>query len=153
MTARIAPEPIAIGVTSSPMLAENIKKAARPVEPIEESTADPKGNDPRDGRQAEGDTLSRPPGKDPSIPPQALFDAALIAAENKPSIKPIESAPKPATIAVSTETVQPKSDPVEELSQARSDVKSTETSEADESQKSEDLTLAYFGVDHESTAL
>lgn len=153
MTARIAPEPIAIGVTSNPMLAHDIKKSARPVEPIEQSTADPKGNDSRDDRQAEADPLSRPPGKDPSIPPQALFDAALIAAENKPSVKPIESTPKPVAAEVSTEAAQPANDPVKEVSQASSDVEGTENTEAAENQNAEEPTFAYFGTDRESTAV
>lgn len=91
MSARIAPEPITISITHAAHLAPRRSEPTRPVESVSATTPDPKrdnafGRKLSDGNKARpGD---RPPGKDPSVLPQALFDAALIAQEYKPQTKP-----------------------------------------------------------------
>ena len=116
MSARIAPEPISIGITFAAHQLPRVNKLTRPVE-----AAEPASPDPQNSKNAGGENRPqpsvRPPGKDPSIPPQALIDASLISAEFKPVIK-VEL---PDTSEV--ESVKPESAPVEapELVVAASD--------------------------------
>lgn len=150
MTARIAQEPIAVGVTLNPLLAQDVKTSTRPVEGIGKSSADPKGNNPHEDHQAPAEISARPPGKDPSIPPQALFDAALIAAENKPTVAPVVAPPKEAAPGVELKGTEP-ADEVDQ-SKAPTAQEKVVVANTDEPQTEEpaSLTFAYFGADPES---
>lgn len=95
MSARIAPEPVTISVTQAAQYAPPQAQSPRPVESAGSASADP-GRDQAFGRKfSDGNEArqgDRPPGKDPSMLPQALFDAALIAEQYKPSTKPVQPA-------------------------------------------------------------
>lgn len=89
MSARIAPEPVSIGISLNAEYKPRVDRTTRPIEPAAAS-ADRQQNKAFGRSVADGikpRSGDRPPGKDPSVPPQALFDAALIAAEFKPVTK------------------------------------------------------------------
>lgn len=102
MSARIAPEPVSIAISQAAQFAPRQTETTRPVESAGSTSADP-GRDHAFGRRlSDGEKArpgDRPPGKDPSMLPQALFDAALIASEFKPETKPAENKDKPAAPA------------------------------------------------------
>jgi len=107
MSARIAPEPISIGITMGAEYSPRASRTTRPVEAVAATTADPQQN--RSRTLADGDKArsgERPPGKDPSIPPQTLFDAALIASEFKPTTKVELPDPAEAETAVKASAVE-----------------------------------------------
>jgi hypothetical protein len=92
MSARIAPEPVSVGVTLANEYAPRTDRSTRPVEPAA-TPADNKEGTSLGRRPRRGDAPqlpARPPGQDPSVAPQSLFDAALIASENKPTFDPVE---------------------------------------------------------------
>lgn len=153
MSAKIAPEPITVGVTLNPQLTQDAKNAARPVESISESTADPKGNNTRDGQSNPSNNLSRPPGKDPSIPPQALFDAALIAAENKPNTEPVKVEIEQTELAAPPEKSAEPGEP-RAITAPPSDKQAQPTKDSEPADDtSEEVPLAYFGADPESQSV
>lgn len=93
MSAKLAPENISIGITHTANIVSKPTPPSRPVENATALGADPerqdKSQNPLTAPSIEkADTSARPPGKDPSVLPQSLFDAALIAEEYKPQTSP-----------------------------------------------------------------
>lgn len=91
MSARIAPEPISIGVTFNAQYAQSAAESTRPIEATEPTNANKQDNPSNSGAGAHArfeppQPSERPPGVDPSVPPQALKDAELIAEEFRASL-------------------------------------------------------------------
>lgn len=100
MSLIVAPE--AVAVVSPPIVVRPVasRPDTRPVEPADQANAGSSQNqqnatsrDAANGSQEFKPTPSaRPPGTDPSLPPQALFDASLISEDFKPRT-PVADAP------------------------------------------------------------
>jgi hypothetical protein len=93
MSAKLAPENISIGITHNANIVSKPTPPSRPVENATALGADPERQDKSQNPLTtpsieKADTSARPPGKDPSVLPQSLFDAALIAEEYKPQTSP-----------------------------------------------------------------
>ena len=93
MSVQLVPEPVAAvlpPVFERPVPA---RPDTRPVEPSDKANA---GQSQQHRNTGERDPLGkaepspRPPGIDPSVPPQTFFDASLISADFKPSSRPAE---------------------------------------------------------------
>ena len=128
MSARIAPEPISIGITMGAEFSSRASRTTRPVEAIAASTPDPQQNRSGTRTLADGDKArsgERPPGKDPSIPPQTLFDAALIAAEFKANTK--VELPDPSEIEADPAKATARADSADAESQAAENRESAAT--------------------------
>lgn len=136
MTAKIAPEQISVGVTHTAKVAQNAKPVSRPIEDSGASSADTKRDHRAFGRTvADGNKPEpgqRPPGKDPSVLPQALFDAALIAAEYKPQTRQPDPEPKPieASAPQPTPASEPRKETVTAEAKAPVEASSDETETA-----------------------
>ncbi len=92
MSMIVAPDAVA-AVTPALVVRElNPRSDTRPVEPA--GTANSERHE--DGQtktvsvSSQAETSSRPPGTDPSLPPQTIFDASLISADFKPNPNPQE---------------------------------------------------------------
>lgn len=101
MSAKIAPENVSVGVTLASRAAPKPVPTSRPIEDAGIISADSNPSKNRafgrkisDGNKAEPGT--RPPGKDPSVLPQSLFDAALISSEYKPQTRQEFKPPQPS---------------------------------------------------------
>lgn len=94
MSARIAPEPVSIAIAPHVDYQPRTERSTRPIEPSEAANADKRQN-PGTGNQQRNAierprAPDRPPGTDPSVPPQSLLDASLIASEFKASAVLVE---------------------------------------------------------------
>ncbi|MBU1176574.1 MAG: hypothetical protein KKH72_14320 [Alphaproteobacteria bacterium] len=90
MSLIFAPEPVA--VVTPPLVVRPVapRPDTRPVESSEKANAgssEQKQSATRDPA-AKAEPSPRPPGTDPSLPPQTLFDASLISEDFKPSTSP-----------------------------------------------------------------
>jgi hypothetical protein len=85
MSVRIAPEPVSVAISFQALQQTGQDNSVRALEPSEGVNADrqdnPNKGEPRSAADKKARAPDRAPGKDPSSVPQALFDAALIAAE------------------------------------------------------------------------
>ncbi|UJQ95427.1 hypothetical protein [Mariluticola halotolerans] len=132
MSARIAPEPISIGITMGAEFSPRASRTTRPIEAIAASTPDPQQSRSGTRTLADGDKArsgERPPGKDPSIPPQTLFDAALIASEFKANTK--VELPDPADIEASDTGATARADSSDVESRAAESRESAEARDTD----------------------
>lgn len=91
MSVQLLPEPVA---AITPVVFErpvNQRPDTRPVEGSDKTntgSSEQKQTNTADIQFGKAEPSARPPGTDPSIPPQAVFDASLISADFKPLTKP-----------------------------------------------------------------
>lgn len=94
MSVKIAPEPVSVAISYQNAQQTRTDSSARAIEPTEKTDANRRDNPQKHAQRSAIDKKAtppdRPPGKDPSSVPQALFDAALIASEFKAAAVVIE---------------------------------------------------------------
>jgi hypothetical protein len=90
MSVQLVPEPVAATI---PLVFERPANKRPDTRPVEASgNTGQKQANTADTQSSKAEPSSRPPGKDPSIPPQTIFDASLISAAFKPLTNPEEVA-------------------------------------------------------------
>jgi hypothetical protein len=90
MSVQLVPEPV---VATAPLVFERPANKRPDTRPVEASgSAGHTQTSTVDAQSGKAEPSSRPPGKDPSIPPQTIFDASLISATFKPLTNPVELA-------------------------------------------------------------
>ena len=96
MSLIVAPEPVAVVTPPIAVRQTEPRPDTRPVESSDKAnagTSEQKQNTASRDPAAKPEPSARPPGTDPSLPPQAIFDASLISEDFKPAL---HSAPEPS---------------------------------------------------------
>jgi len=87
MSVRVGLVPASIAISYQAIFRARVAKPTRAVEPSDKANADrqdsPNRNENMSAADKKASPPDKPPGKDLTVTPQALFDAALIAAEFK----------------------------------------------------------------------
>lgn len=139
MSARIAPEPVSIAIAPHVDYQPRTERSTRPIEPSEAASADKRQN-PGTGNQQRNAierprAPDRPPGTDPSVPPQSLLDASLIASEFKASAVLVEVSEAAEAVEQDVSAVQveePENSPVSTEPDISLDAEVEETSTYEE---------------------